>query len=72
MTNSLLDVLHRDARGLFDAGLLDEVILREFDAVCLPPVKTYTPGQIKKRRLCCKARQAVFAAFPNTSKSTVQ
>ena len=39
---------------------------------CLPPVKTYTPTQIKRLRTRYKASQAVFAAFLNTSPSTVQ
>ena len=46
--------------------------LREFDALCLPPVEHYSAGQIKKLRLRYKASQAVFAAYSNTSPSTVQ
>jgi putative transcriptional regulator len=38
----------------------------------LPPVRTYTPTQIKRLRTRYKASQAVFAAFLNTSPSTVQ
>lgn len=35
-------------------------------------MKTYTPMQIKRLRTRYKASQAVFAAYLNTSPSTVQ
>ncbi|MBF2053409.1 MAG: helix-turn-helix domain-containing protein [Candidatus Sericytochromatia bacterium] len=46
--------------------------LREFDALCISPVKELTPAQIKKIRLKNKVSQAVFAAYLNTTVSTVQ
>ena len=52
--------------------LMDAKTMREFDALCLPPVKQYTPAQIKRIRAKNKASQAVFAAYLNTSPSTVQ
>ena len=51
---------------------MDTKTMREFDALCLPPVKEYTATQIKRIRLHNKASQAVFAAYLNTSPSTVQ
>jgi putative transcriptional regulator len=36
---SILKVVHDGARDLRKAGLMDEVTMREFDAMCLPPVK---------------------------------
>jgi putative transcriptional regulator len=46
--------------------------MREFDAACLPPVKSLSAAQIKRLRTRHKASQAVFAAYLNTSPSTVQ
>jgi putative transcriptional regulator len=46
--------------------------MREFDALCLPPVKTYSPDEIRELRLRNQASQAVFAAYLNTTSSTVQ
>ena len=69
---SLLDTVHETAAGLHKAGVMDAKTLREFDALCLPPVKHYTPAQIKRIRARIKASQAVFAAYLNTSPSTVQ
>ena len=72
MSDSILDTVHKTAKGLKKAGLMDEITMREFDALCLPPVKEYSARQIKRIRLKHKASQAVFAAYLNTSKSTVQ
>jgi len=72
MSDSILETVHKSAKGLNKAGLLDEMTMREFDALCLPPVKEYSARQIKRIRLKHKASQAVFAAYLNTSKSTVQ
>jgi putative transcriptional regulator len=72
MKDSILEAVHKTAKGLHKAGGIDEQTMREFDALCLPPVKQYKPQQIKKLRLKYKASQAVFAAYLNTSTSTVQ
>jgi putative transcriptional regulator len=64
--------MHETAKGLHEGGTLDVMTMREFDALCLPPVKSYTPAQIKRLRTRYKASQAVFAAFLNLSPSTVQ
>ncbi|MFN3714877.1 MAG: helix-turn-helix domain-containing protein [Alcanivoracaceae bacterium] len=72
MKKSILDTVHETARDLHKAGVMKDVTLREFDALCLPPVKEYTPAQIKRIRQKSRASQAVFAACLNTSPSTVQ
>lgn len=70
--DNLLAVLHSTAQGLHDAGVLDTTTMRQFDAHCLPEVQDYSAAQIKRLRLRIKASQAVFAAYLNTSPSTVQ
>ena len=72
MDKSILGSIHDSAKELHDAGVMNDVTLREFDALCLPPVKVYTSVQIKRIRLRTRASQAVFAAYLNTSLSTVQ
>jgi putative transcriptional regulator len=72
MADTILSVVHETAQGLHDAGLMDAKTMREFDALCLPPVKVYSAEQIKRIRLRNRASQAVFAAYLNTSPSTVQ
>lgn len=72
MDKSILEVVHESAKDLHNADVMDEVTMREFDSLCLPPVKKYNATQIKQIRTRNKASQAVFAAYLNTSKSTVQ
>jgi len=72
MDKSILETIHETADGLHKAGVMDTKTMREFDALCLPPVKEYTATEIKQIRLHNKASQAVFAAYLNTSASTVQ
>lgn len=68
----ILDTVHETAKGLRKAGVMDTQTMREFDALCLPPVKSLTGAQIRRIRMRNKASQAVFAAYLNTSPSTVQ
>lgn len=72
MDKSILDVVHDTAKGLKESGLVDTKTMREFDVLCLPPVKIYNATQIKRIRVKNKASQAVFAAYLNLSLSTVQ
>ncbi len=72
MNKSILETVHEGAHDLHKAGVMDEITLREFDALCLPTVKAYSAQQIRHIRVKNKASQAVFALYLNTSKSTVQ
>ncbi len=51
---------------------MDQITLREFDRMCLPPVEPLEPDEIKSIREKSRVSQAVFAALLNTSLSTVQ
>lgn len=72
MTKSILETVHKTAQDLAQAEVMEVATLREFDALCLPPVKEYTAVQIKHIRIANKVSQGVFAAYLNTSPSTVQ
>jgi len=72
MNSPILNSIYETARGLHEAGVIKPETLREFDALCLPKVTEYTPTQIKKIRLKQGVSQAVFAAYLNTTVSTVQ
>jgi len=72
MAKKILDTVHDTAKGLHKAGVMDTKTMREFDALCLTPVKNLSALQIKRLRTRNKASQAVFAAYLNTSPSTVQ
>lgn len=68
----ILEAVLETAKGLHKAGVLDQVTLREFDRLCLPPVEPLPPDEIKKIREAAHVSQAVFARLLNTSLSTVQ
>lgn len=60
------------ARGLYEVGAIDRKTMREFKTFRFEEPKAYTAYEIKRLRLREKASQAVFAAYLNTSVSTVQ
>ncbi len=72
MAKKILDTVHDTAKGLHKAGVMDTKTMHEFDALCLTPMKNLSAAQIKRLRTRNKASQAVFAAYLNTSPSTVQ
>lgn len=72
MTKSILEVVHESAKSLHEAGLADAQTMQEFDAMCLTPVEPLSPKEIKSLRLREKVSQPVFAAYLNTSPSTVK
>jgi len=48
--SAILEVVHETARGLHAAGVMDQITLREFDRLCLPPVEPLRPEEIKEIR----------------------
>ena len=71
-TSPILKAVHDTAKGLHKAGVMNQVTLREFDRLSLPPVEPLKPKQIKQIREASHVSQAVFARLLNTSVSTVQ
>lgn len=70
--HSMLEVAHDMAKGLYEAGVIDALTTREFDELCIPPVKDFSPLEIKKLRLREKVSQPIFAKYLNTTTSTVK
>jgi len=68
----ILSEMQETARGLQKAGAIDKHTMREFDVLCMPPVRNLSAAQIRAIRARSKMSQAVFAAVLNTSVSTVQ
>ena len=70
--SAILEAVHETAIGLYNAGVMSQVKLREFDSLCLPPIEPLEPQQIKQLRESFNVSQSVFAAILNISLSTVQ
>ena len=64
--------VHDTVKGRHNVGVMDQVTLRDFDRLSLPPVEPLEPEQIKKIREVSHVSQAVFARLLNASVSTVQ
>ncbi len=67
----ILKNVHSSARRLHDAGYMNDLTMREFDALCLPPCPQFTPQHVRRIREKSHASQSVFAAFLNVGKTTV-
>ena len=71
MASRILTNVHKSAARLHEAGFMDDVTMREFDALCLPPLRSYSAEDVQRIRAATKASQAVFATFLNVKKVTV-
>lgn len=69
---TMLEVAHEMAKGLYEANIIDVITMREFDTLCLQPVKNLSASEIKKIRLREKVSQPIFAKCLNTSTSTIK
>jgi putative transcriptional regulator len=67
-----LTEVHETGSALYRSGSIDKQTMRAFDALALPQVRELNPKQIRALRTRARMSQAVFAAFLNTSVSTVQ
>ena len=63
--------LHETASDLHEAGLMDKRTLRQFDELCLTPVRPLQPGEIRALRERERVSQAVFARYLNVSTGLV-
>jgi putative transcriptional regulator len=63
--------IHETAEGLNAAGLLSKQTLREFDQLCLTPVRPMAPEKIRDLRMREGASQAVFARYLNITTGIV-
>lgn len=59
--------IHEAASDLHDAGVMDKRTLRVFDELCLTPVRTMLPEEIRALRERERVSQAVFARHLNVS-----
>lgn len=70
--SKILENAHETARGLFKAGVIDEITMRQFDVLCLPPSKVYGPEDVRRIRAATRMSQTVFAAHLGVTPSTVR
>ena len=70
--SKIIESLRGDLATLHDAGAIGKVTMRQFDAICPPPVRAFGASDIKRLRESLKFSQPVFALHLHTSVSTVR
>jgi putative transcriptional regulator len=70
--SKILVSLRGDIAALHEAGAIGKVTMREFDALCPPPVRDFTAADIRLLRETLQFSQPVFALHLHTSASTVR
>ena len=68
----ILEAVHEAARELHTAGFIDKRRMRQYDALCLAPVRSYSSKRIRALRKRHNLSQAVLASVLNTSLSTIR
>ena len=63
--------VHETAEGLTAVGVMNKQTMREFDELCLTPVRDLTPEEIRELREREGASQAVFARYLNVTTGLV-
>lgn len=63
--------MHETMEGFYNSGVIDKKTMREFDELCLTPVRPFTPEDIQKLRAREGLSQPVFARYLNVTKSLV-
>lgn len=72
MTSKIIESLRSDLDTLHNAGVVSKVTMREFDAICPPPVREFSADDIKRLREGLHFSQPVFAHHLHTTASTVR
>ena len=68
----IIESLRGDLATLRDAEAISKVTMRQFDAICPPPVRDFSAADIRRLREKLKFSQPVFAHHLHTSASTVR
>ena len=70
--SKIIESLRGDLAALQKAGAIGKVTMREFDAICPPPVRRFNAADIKRLREGLRFSQSVFALHLHTTASTVR
>lgn len=71
-TSDAFGAIHSAASALHRVGAINKTTMREYDALCLAPVRNVSAKEIIRIRTKANVSQNLFARYLNTSESTVQ
>lgn len=66
------EAIHSAAVGLHRAKVIDKKTMREYDDLCIEEAPKYSATQIARIREDVNVSQSVFAAYLNTTVSTIR
>lgn len=69
--SNIMASIHETAEDLYEAGLMEKRTMREFDELCLTPIRPLKPEQIRNIRERENVSQVVFAHYLKVSKGIV-
>ena len=69
--SKVLASVRKTAKGLHDAGVMDQATMREFDALFLTPVEPLQPAWIRALRMREQVSQPVVAHYLNVRNDAV-
>lgn len=72
MGDTILDSVKDTVTDLYNAGLVDDVTMKNIESLCIPEVKEYDAAHIAKLRKRLRLSQSAFARFLNISPSTIR
>lgn len=67
----LMASVHETVEGFYSISLIDKQTMREFDALCLTPVKPLTAEEICQLRVRENVSQEVFTHYLNVTKGLI-
>lgn len=70
--SKIIESLRGDLAALHEAGAISKVTMRNFDAICPPPVRAFSADDIRHLREELKFSQPVLARYLHTTASTVR
>ena len=70
--SKIVESLRGDLEALHKVGAISTVTMRQFAAICPPPVREFAADDIKRLREALNFSQPVFALHLHTTASTVR
>lgn len=70
--SDLDEAIHSAAAGLHHAKVINKKTMREYDDLCIAETPHFAAKDVAHIRKAAKVSQPIFAAYLNTSASTVQ
>jgi putative transcriptional regulator len=72
VVSKIIESVRSDMAAFYKLGIVDEVTMREFDAISPPAVRAFSAGDIRGLRDQLNVSQSIFALHLHTSTSTVR